>query len=69
MQYNITKDFIKERPLNVGLSVLVFVTNKGQNKGQRSVHEQGKAELCRFYLISDIKNILNSRRNSGSKRF
>ena len=38
--------------------VLGFVANKGQNKGQRSVHEQGEAKLRIFHLISGIRNIL-----------
>ena len=48
-QYTITKDFIKGGRLNVGKSVLASIANKGQNNRQRSVHEQGKDELCIFY--------------------
>ena len=36
-QYKNTKDFMLEGPLNTGLSVLVFIADKGQNKDQRSV--------------------------------
>ena len=58
-KHTITKEIIKEGPLSVGSSVLAFVAKKGQSKGQRSVHEQGEAELRIFYLSSDTRNILN----------
>ena len=37
-QYANTIEFIERGPLNIGLSVLAFKPNKGQNKGQRFVH-------------------------------
>ena len=50
MQYSITKDIIKELPLNVGQSVLAFVT---ENEGQSSVHEPEK--LIYLYSILVLK--------------
>ena len=59
-QYTNIKDFIKEGPLKIGYSVLIFEFNAGQNKGQRSdiwsqEHgaEGGEAELRLFHLSSD----------------
>ena len=36
-QYKNAKYLMQEGPLKTGLSILVFVADKGQNKGQRSV--------------------------------
>ena len=66
-QFPFTLDFIREGPLNVGYSVMAFVANEGQNKGQRSVHEQGKAELHIFYLSETyLKAFWHLRRPGGT---